>query len=235
MLQAKHASQCIASILLPLAIAFPVDVVCAETKLVSHAIKGVVVEEGTGKPIANAVVSAKWNGGWSSLLSGGTICLRAAATRTDEAGRFQFPAFVDGYSSLVAYLVAVLPYKPGYQYIQPGYGLGVRKKILWVFERDEFEIPATEVRLEMKAFSGSDQQRADFLASFLNSTRCRESAEVSSMGLLYNAMLVEVSQMPSTAWTPSNSLNRRTLRETIEVLLSRTQEPRATWQVDYPK
>lgn len=208
---------------------------CAETRLVTNVIKGVVVESGTGKPIANAVVSAKWYGGWSSALGGGTVCTKGAAALTDETGRFQFPASVYSHSDVVAFIAELMPYKAGYQDIQRGYAEGIRKKTLGLFPASEFEIPATDLRIEVKAFAGSELDRAEYLRRFLSATWCRESADVVSMGLLYRAMRDEIGRMPPPARDSKDSLSRRSLPQVIEDFIRRTDNPRATSQIDYPK
>src|SRR5690242_18207733 len=62
----------------------------ADVTLVSKPITGVVIDASTGRPIADAVVTAKWIGGFSTVAHGGTRCAKGMATTTDASGHFSF-------------------------------------------------------------------------------------------------------------------------------------------------
>src|SRR5258706_6017696 len=87
----------------------------SDMTLVSHAISGVVVEEGTGKPIPLAIVSAKWNGAWSSIAGGGTRCTKGTAVRSDESGHFSIPDSTHTHTDLDRVSIEATPCKPCYR------------------------------------------------------------------------------------------------------------------------
>ena len=55
-------------------------------------IEGMVVEEGTGKPIAGAFVIAKWTHNGGNVVGTNTTCPRVEVVMTDANGRYKFPA-----------------------------------------------------------------------------------------------------------------------------------------------
>ncbi len=88
-------------------------VACA---LSGSAIEGKVVEQGTDKPMAGAIVVARWHGTVTALVDAQTVCVHVESTTTDDQGRFHFPRWYQA-SNPLAFNVqpTVTAYKAGYQ------------------------------------------------------------------------------------------------------------------------
>jgi hypothetical protein len=195
----------------------------ADMTLVSHVISGVVVEEGTGKPIPQAIVSAKWNGAWSSVAGGGTRCTKGIAARADESGRFSIPEWTDTHTDLDRVSIEATPYKPGYRDTKRG-RVGARPQKMLGFASSRIEIPVSTLRLEMKPFAESEKERADFIVDILSSTECRETGDVVGMDPLYRAIREEVQALPPEIRDHKPRPSQATLLELVDRrYLSRTE------------
>jgi len=102
---------------------FPM-VACA---LSGEAIMGKVMEEGTNKPIANAIVIVRWSGHLATFAHGKTVCYHVLSSTTDETGVYRFPAWrkkitEDWQKNISPEAVIITAYKPGYEeYLPRGY------------------------------------------------------------------------------------------------------------------
>lgn len=80
-------------------------------------IDGVVVDEETGQPIANAIVVAAWKGhvGWTH---GQDVCYHVEVARSDSAGNFNVAAWTGDFTSqsfpMTGRYTKVVAYKLGY-------------------------------------------------------------------------------------------------------------------------
>lgn len=89
---------------------------CATTfTLSSEPIEGVVREEGTNKPVPEAIVVVRWQG---HLGYSGTICYHVETTKSDAEGRYRIPAWSkpSPYGNITDRTWLSWVYKPGYQY-----------------------------------------------------------------------------------------------------------------------
>lgn len=82
-------------------------------------IDGVVLEEGTNKPIPGAVVVARWTGNnWSGLVHSQTTCYHVETSVSDERGRFHIKYWSDRQREKSFFVnereVLVSAYRPGY-------------------------------------------------------------------------------------------------------------------------
>ncbi len=59
--------------------------------LSAEPLEGHVLEEGTHKPIPEAIVIARWDKTYSSLVDTTTVCVHVESATTDEQGRYQLP------------------------------------------------------------------------------------------------------------------------------------------------
>src|SRR3989344_5915493 len=92
--------------------------------LSGDAIEGQVLEEGTNKPIPEAIVIARWSGTAFSFVESPSVCVHVLTTTTDAEGKYRFPAWrkdspLKGVRDVHPIITA---HKPGYEaYLPPGY------------------------------------------------------------------------------------------------------------------
>jgi len=146
-------------------------------------ITGVVVEAGTGKPIAGAVVAIRFER--NNTGHSGPHCFRSMAVETDAQGRFRFAPWTQDNTQANATYGDVKAYKAGYAV--PWHGVEVhqaRRSILGISFSDTIKIPKTDVRLEMKPFVGSDEARMQEIERLASNFACRMQAYFDDMVLL---------------------------------------------------
>lgn len=91
---------------------------CATSTVLSREpIEGVVLEEGTNKPIANALVVGLWHGTVShGFVDARTVCYHVETATADESGRFTLPPTEKEYKYRDGdHYTSTIAYKPGYQ------------------------------------------------------------------------------------------------------------------------
>jgi len=89
---------------------------CATTfTLSSEPIEGMVLEEGTNKPVPGAIVVVRWQG---HLGYSGTVCYHVETTMADAEGKYRLPAWSkpSPYGNISDRTWLSSAYKPGYQY-----------------------------------------------------------------------------------------------------------------------
>jgi len=59
--------------------------------LSAEPLEGQVLEEGTSKPIANAIVIVRWDKTYSSFVDTTTVCVHVESALTDVQGRYRLP------------------------------------------------------------------------------------------------------------------------------------------------
>jgi len=84
-------------------------------------IEGRVLEAGTNKPIAEAIVVARWEGHLASYAHGKTVCYHVLTTTTNGEGQYRFPAWnkditEDWQKNIRPERVLIDAYKPGYRF-----------------------------------------------------------------------------------------------------------------------
>jgi hypothetical protein len=77
-------------------------------------LSGRVIEDGSGQPIAGAIVLARWEG----YVSHGTVCFHVESTITDAEGRYHIPAWKKKHmwGDTDDQRVYVRPHKAGYRW-----------------------------------------------------------------------------------------------------------------------
>ncbi len=144
---------------------------------------GKVIDDATGKPIAGAIVVARWEGHLATFAHGKTVCYHVASTTTNEKGRYYFPIWFkrmtqDWQKNVSAREVYFSAYKKGYQRV-----------------KDKFE--GNTVYLE--PFVGGRVARFEFLLKMLERTRCPGAGKsTKNFYLLYNAFYEEAESLAVT-------------------------------------
>lgn len=91
--------------------------------LVGLGTAGQVLEEGTEKPIPNAIVVVRWAGSLPAFTEARAVCVHVETTTTDQEGRYRTPAWhapsTVGPAPIVQTHVgpSAYAYKPGYEYV----------------------------------------------------------------------------------------------------------------------
>jgi hypothetical protein len=150
--------------------------------VVAHEVTGVVVDAGSGKPIPGAVVAIRFernNTGHSS-----PHCFRSTAVETDADGRFRFAPWKQEDTKANATFGQVTAYKAGYSVPRPVVLKQARRDIAGIAFSDTIKIPASDVRLEVKRFFGSPEERMQQLGPLLSQFVCRWQAEFDDAKLL---------------------------------------------------
>lgn len=133
--------------------------------------EGLVLEEGSKEPIANAFVVAQWSGHAAGTVGGGTtICFHVAATKTDANGLYKFQKWENKgrWSTLNDQKVWIFAYKPGY-------------RLSSSLDRDAVYMPY---------FDGAAKDKYELLSTVIRRTGCSsaensESATYELRKLLY--------------------------------------------------
>lgn len=137
----------------------------------SGPIDGTIIDEATGKPIADAIVLVTWEGSIPAVVEQHRVCVHVMSTITDGQGRYHF----DGWSKKANFgpvPVTVLQpllfaYKPGYE---------------WSDRPSE----ADSNKLYLALSKATGDERAAFLFRVLDNSRCntRDSSEKNRLPLL---------------------------------------------------
>ena len=72
---------------------FSVLVLLSACSLSGEAIDGKVIEEGSGKPIPDAIVVARWIGDLPGIADSKTVCYHVLSAKSDSQGNFDLPAW----------------------------------------------------------------------------------------------------------------------------------------------
>lgn len=102
----------------------PLFLPLAACALSGKAIEGKVLEEGTNKPIPEAIVIARWSGHLATFAHGKTVCYYVLSTTTDENGIYRFSAWKreitdDWQNNVQPEAVIITVHKPGYEEYRP--------------------------------------------------------------------------------------------------------------------
>lgn len=203
-----------------LAIALTLGACGSKVVLVSPPFTGVVVDKGTGKPIPQAFVAAKWSGTWTNGHAG-NACVKAVAVRTDAAGRFRIEGWTQEHPGLENLLVQVAPYSSGFKETatRPTQGAFPRKA-LGLIPLGEIEIPTADFRVAMTPTQTGTQSRAEELMSYLRSLDCRDgdSAQIKP---LYLAVREEIRGLPADVRDrkPAHAYVSGSLLEFVEAII----------------
>jgi len=156
--------------------------------LSGSAIEGKVLEEGTNKPIPEAIVIARWSGTAFSFVESPTVCVHVLTTTTDAEGKYRFPAWrkespLKGVRDVRSIITA---HKPGYEtHSPPGYA-----------RSEEFK---RNVRY-LQPLTGGREERLKYLERIEQSARACRSPEAEEKNLLplYRALYEEARSLAKT-------------------------------------
>ena len=147
-------------------------------------ITGVVVDGGTGKPIANAIAAIRFERNNTGHF-GGPHCFRSTAVQTDAEGRFRFQSWTQENTHANVTYGVVTGYKSGYSGpVRPVYVKQSLRSVAGIAFSNTIRIPTVEVRVELRRFAGGDQERIEELRRLANQFTCRMRAEFDDMILL---------------------------------------------------
>jgi len=141
-------------LLLSLLLGLSAFTACATTPL--QPVQGQVLEEGTNKPIANALVVGLWHGTVShGFVDARTVCYHVETATTDESGRFALPPTEKEYKYRDGHhYTSTIAYKPGYQYAR---------------------VQRTKGVSYLQPFTGGREERFKYLERVFGSTGCGTS------------------------------------------------------------
>jgi hypothetical protein len=141
--------------------------------LAEQPIRGVVVEEGSNKPLAGVIVYAQWiSYGSAAGVDSHTSCVRIDFTKSDAQGRFELPT----YSPLFPWgnaAASVHGYQQGYEH---------QRKIVHYVDKP----PPAEQTVLMKPFTGSVKEWLGVGSKILNAQGlCRGVKEAKADLILF--------------------------------------------------
>lgn len=167
---------------------------------------GQVVEEGTHKPIAGAIVVAKWMGSVPAFADSQTVCVHVESAVTDQEGKYELPRWSK--PSTVGPTVmnlgpVVTAYKPGYA---------------WPTKPSQKE----EI-VYLTAFKGGTNERLDYLSRVISATSCVSAGE--SYKNLYRVKRAVYEEARTVAQTADEKRRAERFRELAEDALVNRSKP----------
>ena len=105
-------------------------------------VNGLVVEQATGKPIANAIVVVTWHGHSSAgLVDGQSVCYHVETVIANDHGEFHTKAWTDGLSASAMFIsdreVDKIVFSPGFVMVRDGISTSEDKVFLTPAVQDE--------------------------------------------------------------------------------------------------
>ena len=171
--------------LIQLMLLMPLLLPLSACALSGKAIEGKVLEEGTNKPIPEAIVIARWSGHLATFAHGKTVCYHVLSATTDEHGAYRFPAWKkkiteNWQKNVDPETVVVTAHKPGYEaHRPPGYA--------------RTEAFKQNVRY-LKSFAGGREERLRYLERVFGSTGCGAQDESEKNLIPFLKMLYDEAQ-----------------------------------------
>ena len=171
--------------------------------LSSLPINGQVLEEGTGKPIPDAIVVVTWKGDWWQWVQSSTVCYHVETARTDAEGKYHIPAWSLPWEiehlTVTGKETFYEAYKPGYtQPFNPG---NKPKNIL------------------LARFKGTKDEYFDYLFGAASCTSAGESRK--NLYRLYSAIAEEAQALAETPDQKKRA--ERLLDLAVDLLVNRTK------------
>lgn len=183
---------------------------------------GQVLELGTNKPIAGAIVVGRWQRAISLVFDSRTECYHVETTSTDDQGHFQLPRWEGKEPNLID------SYKPGYErsdFRKGGvYRRADGKYVVTLNDKPNEPMVFSELKEAeallgvnnryLKPFSGRKGQRLEYLAKF-SGMQCGERANYAKQLLpLYKQIYDEAKNIAVTKEEIRSASNRlRDLQE----------------------
>lgn len=183
-------------------------------------IDGKVVEEGTNKPIPNAIVVVQWVGNLWAVVESQTVCVHALTTTTDAQGRFHFPAWAK--ASTIGPVTGVEPsitvYYPGYTLVRltpppsserfSSHGYPLEPYPLGLFGIK----PTT---LHLAPFTGARRERLEYLQKLSSATGCYSGGESEKSLLALRTALYDEARQLARPGADQKIIERHGTDETI--------------------
>ena len=151
-------------------------------------IDGQVLEVGTRKPIAGAIVTVTWQGSFFQIAESRTTCYHVESATTDQQGHYKIAKwheFTKGpFFSQGPFWIEV--YKPGYEhYLPPG-------------NFDRTEDYKNNIRF-LAEFKGAREERLKYLSRLSEATRCSSAGDsVKNVLAFRKALHLEANNMASS-------------------------------------
>ena len=143
--------------------------------LSSWPINGQVLDEETGKPIADAIVVVTWQGDRWQVVQSSTTCYHVETARTDAEGKYHIPAWSSPWKveNLTVFNREVYAdaYKPGYTW--------------------PVNLSNNPERVLLRSFKGTSKQRLEYLLNQIGKECGSRSDYAPKLVLLYKALYDE--------------------------------------------
>lgn len=151
--------------------------------LSSRPINGHVLDEETGKPVADAIVVITWQGNWYKIVEGSTFCYHVETARTDAEGEYHIPAWSLPWQmehmTVSSRVVNAEAFKPGYT-----------RPAKW---------NSTQERILLRRFKGTKEEYFNYLERVMSGASCTSAGE--SKKNLYRLYLAVEEEEKSVAET----------------------------------
>ena len=179
------------------------------TKCNWSAQQGVVLDEATGEPLAEAFVTARYSGNIPTIGDFQTVCYHAAGTKTDTQGRYQLPAkFVFG-GILIDKRLDMSFFKPGYRQVFYDDFHGIAK---------------------LRKDGSNREERFDELKRVTRVSDCRDAGESErSLYPLYEAVFYEAKNL---AFTKENVKDLGWIRSISGIIATASDKARIQTEAD---
>jgi hypothetical protein len=221
--------------MLVLACAVPAPAV-ADMKLADQGHDGIVVEQGTGAPIAGAKVIGKWTVHYSSMAHEGDRCVKVLVVESDASGKFHLPPWERFDTTVEAIDFYLYAYKPGYRFDEPrrattsaypgsldklfGFPVSIRK--------------GDVLRVPMARWDVPPEARADYLLrQFRPSLGCYSLGRGAEYGALYHvtrAIYDEFLGFPPDVQRPNGRDDIAKLKSWLEEDRAKLESERQGWK-----
>lgn len=143
------------------------------------AVDGAALEENSIKPIAEAIIAARWVGDLPGIADSKTVCYHVLSTTSDEQGRFSFPAWEKDANEWQRKIkrgsVYLFAYKRGYAFVNT----------------------TADNTVYLKPFQGTREERFTYLSHTAVSCSADREIEVNLLPL-YKALYEEARALAET-------------------------------------
>jgi hypothetical protein len=146
-------------------------------------VRGVVVDDATKQPLANAIVVVRWFGDWTKIVGESSgVCYHVEAARTDAQGRYEISAWTRA-PSIRDFRFSfsgkdIKAFKPGYVMLPPA------------------EMLSHDIG--MKKFGGSTQEYFDLVLSNINWGCPQRGSSGKNLYRLYVALAADAQSKATT-------------------------------------
>ena len=156
--------------------------------LSSGPIDGQVLDEATGKPIADAIVVVRWKGDWWAVVESKTTCYHVETARTDINGKYHIAAWSLPWKAADTTVSGKVVYFNAYKI---GYELSEK-------------ISSKLETVLLTSFKGTKDERFDYLDTLARTSSCAGGGE--SRKNLYRLYAPLVEEAETSAETESQEM-----------------------------